>query len=66
MASDSNYLKPKVNSADLGKRKEKDGMFRNPPTYTPFGGFSGPSKLDAGKNDMSVEKSPMARAGKPI
>lgn len=64
--AESSYLKPKVKVGDLSKRDTKDGQFRNPPTYTPFGGFTSASKLKNDQNDMSVEKSPGARAGKPI
>jgi hypothetical protein len=39
------YLKPKADTADLGKRKMEDGIFRNPPTYTELGGFSSSAKF---------------------
>ena len=65
--AEGSYLRPKVKTGDLSKRTVNDGQFHNPPTYTPFGGFSSASKLDRDKkNSMTLEKSPGAKAGKPI
>ena len=67
------YLKPKADTADLSKRKMEDGIFRNPPTYTEFGGFSSSAKLTdpSGRRQKiggpSLEKGgPTALKNRPI
>jgi hypothetical protein len=69
----SDYLKPKVRTGELSKRRMEDGIFRNPPTYSHLGGFTSESKLTdpAGRRDkiggMSLERGgPTAQRGKPI
>ena len=66
MAQD--FLKPtKVPTGNLGTRKEEDGQFRNPPTYTKLGGFTSAAKGKFGGNEMTLEKGgPSAKAGRPI
>ena len=67
------YLKPKVKTGDLSKRNMKDGMFRNPPTYTDLGGFTSESKLTSPSGHrhkiggLSLERGgPTSQKGKPI
>lgn len=62
-----NYLKPKVGSPSL-ERKKKNGMFINPPSYAEIGGLTNSGKLERGeKNKMMLEKGgPKAKSGKPI
>jgi hypothetical protein len=67
------YLRPKVRSGDLSKRRMEDGMFRNPPTYTALGGFTSESKwTDPTGRRMSTggptleRGGPTAQRGKPI
>ena len=67
------YLKPKANTADLSKRKMEDGIFRNPPTYTEFGGLSSSGKYTdpSGRRQKiggpSLERGgPSSVKGKPI
>jgi hypothetical protein len=69
----TDYLRPKVRTGDLSKRRMEDGMFRNPPTYTALGGFTSESKLTdpAGERYRtgrpSLERGgPTAQRGKPI
>ncbi len=63
----ADYLKPKVKVGDMSKRNMKDGMFRNPPTYTDLGGFSSSAKLRNENNGMTLEKGgPRAQPGKPL
>ena len=69
----TDYLRPKVRMGNLAKRQMEDGIFRNPPTYTEFGGFSSESKYSepAGRRHkigpLSLERSgPSAHKGKPI
>ena len=66
MAQD--FLKPtKVPTGDFGKRREENGQFRNPPTYTELGGFTSASKGKFAQNKMTLEKGgPSAKAGRPI
>jgi hypothetical protein len=67
MAEGNRYLAPKVKAGDLSKRTMNDGLFRNPPTYTNFGGFDAASKLDNANNGMSLERGgPTAVKGRPI
>jgi len=69
----TDFLRPKVRTGNLGKRTMEDGIFRNPPTYTNLGGFTGPSKLTdpTGQRNktggMTLERGgPTAQKGKPI
>lgn len=69
----ADYLMPKANTADLSRRRMEDGIFRNPPTYTEFGGFSSVGKWTdpAGRRmkigGPSLERGgPQAVKGKPI
>jgi hypothetical protein len=66
MAQD--FLRPsKVPSSDLSKRKVEDGMFRNPPTYSDFGGFTSADKSKFQNNKMTLERSgPTSVKGRPI
>jgi len=63
-----NFLKPtKVNTNDLGKRRMDDGQFRNPPTYTDWGGFTSAAKGKFDQNKMTLERGgPSALRGRPI
>ncbi len=67
------FLRPKVRTGDLSKRRMEDGMFRNPPTYTQLGGFSSerkytdPSGQRMSTGGPSLERGgPTAQRGKPI
>lgn len=63
------FLKPtKIpNASEFGKRREDDGQFRNPPTYTELGGFSSAAKAKMSGNRMTLERSgPSAKSGRPI
>lgn len=69
----TDYLKPKVRIGNLQKRNMEDGQFRNPPTYTPYGGFTSESKYTnpSGHKQktgpLSLERGgPGAMRGKPI
>jgi hypothetical protein len=56
---------PGLNS--IGKRREEDGQFRNPPLYTQLGGFSSASKGKWDSNKMTLERGgPSALKGRPI
>jgi hypothetical protein len=66
MSSDSNYLKPKVSVGKIGERKRLRGEFVNVPGYVKLGGFSSAEKVPGQDPGMVLEKSPMARKGKPI
>jgi hypothetical protein len=67
------YLRPKVGTGGLDKRRMENGIFRNPPTYTALGGFTSEAKWTdpAGRRyaigGMSLEKGgPTSVKGKPI
>lgn len=69
----TDYLRPKVRAGNLSTRQMQDGIFQNPPTYTPLGGFTGASKWTDpagrryGGTSMSLERGgPTAHKGKPI
>ena len=69
----TDYLRPKVRTGNLSRRTMENGIFRNPPTYTPLGGFTSemkwtqPSGKRQGIGPMSLEgKGPTAQRGKPI
>ena len=69
----SDYLRPKVNTGDLSKRRMEDGLFRNPPTYSVLGGFTSNEKWasPAGHRDKTGQPSlerggPTAQKNKPI
>ena len=66
MAQD--FLRPtKVPTSDLGKRKMDDGLFKNPPSYSEFGGFSSAAKGKFSENKMTLEKGgPSALKGRPL
>jgi hypothetical protein len=66
------YLRPKA-SAPARTRKMENGIFRNPPVYTPLGGFTSEAKYNdpSGKRQkisgMGLERGgPTAQKGKPI
>ena len=66
--AEKNFLMPtKIpNASDFSKRQMKDGIFRNPPTFSKLGGFSSAEK---GKfdNGLTLEKGgPTALRGRPI
>ena len=67
------YLRPKVKTGELSRRKMENGIFRNPPTYTHLGGFTSESKMTEPTGERyktgrpSLEKGgPSAHKGKPI
>jgi hypothetical protein len=62
------YLKPKgVDTKELQRRRMQDGQFRNPPTFTSWGGFSSAAKGKFDQNKMTLEKGgPQAVRGRPI
>ena len=71
----ADYLRPKIRKSGtaLGKRQMEEGIFRNPPTYTEFGGFSSESKWTSPSGHRqkiggpSLEKGgPRAVKGEPI
>ena len=65
--SEYSYLKPKVKAGKLGTRERLRGMFVNVPGYVKFGGLTSAEKIPPPEGStMSLEKSPMARSGKPI
>lgn len=62
------YLSPKVGAPSM-LRKERNGMFNNPPLYMELGDLSGSGKLMSTKTKnktMGLESGPSARKGKPI
>jgi hypothetical protein len=62
-----NYLKP--NAGQRGSRgvvRKDDGMFVNMPPFPDFGGFYNKSCLHQDNGRLTVDKSPQAKAGKPI
>lgn len=68
----TDYLRPKTRTAARTRQME-NGIFRNPPTYTPFGGFTSEQKFTSpsGKRQsispMGLERGgPSAVKGKPI
>lgn len=67
------YLRPKVRVGNLKTRTMEEGLARNPPLYTAFGGFTSESKYNdpsGTRNKIgapSLEKGgPSAQKGKPI
>lgn len=67
MATNGNFLRPKVKSGSIGERKNVNGQFKNIPSYPQFGGFSSSSALRSKQSpSMSLERSPTAHKGKPI
>lgn len=69
----TDYLRPKVRVGNLGRRTMEDGIFRNPPTYSAFGGFTSEAKLTnpTGQRNKTggttLERGgPTALKGKPI
>ena len=63
-----NFLRPKgVSTSNLDNRKQEDGQFRNPPTYTFWGGFENASRGKMDRNRMTLERGgPKAVSGRPI
>lgn len=61
--AESSLFKPQTSGAGLGKKKETDGQFMNPPAFPESSGFSGSSKT-GGVNDMRLEKSVGAKKGR--
>lgn len=66
--SDNTFLKPKgVDTRDLDRRRQKDGQFYNPPTYTDWGGFTSAAKGKFDRNTMTLERGgPQAVQGRPV
>lgn len=69
----TDFLRPKVKVGQLSRRVMENGIFRNPPTYTAFGGFTSERKFTdpAGQRNKiggpSLERGgPTAQKGKPI
>lgn len=63
--ADSNLFKPQTSSAGLGKKKQDDGQFANPPAYPDMSGFSGPSKItDDTARIGGLQKTPSANKGR--
>jgi hypothetical protein len=63
------FLKPTRTPGlnDIGKRREEDGQFRNPPLYTKLGGFTSSAKGKMDGNKMTLERGgPSALRGRPI
>ena len=68
------YLRPKVRTGgNLGKQTMENGIFRNPPHHTAFGGFTSdekwtnPSGMRKRIGAPSLEKGgPSAQRGKPV
>jgi hypothetical protein len=67
------FLRPKVRSGNLSTRTMENGMFRNPPLYTAFGGLTSerkvtePSGKRNGIGSPTLERGgPTAQRGKPI
>lgn len=62
------FLKPKgVDTKELQRRRMEDGQFRNPPTYTKWGGFTSAAKGKFDQNKMTLEKGgPQGIRGRPI
>lgn len=63
-----NFLRPNgVSTRDLATRKTEDGQFRNPPEYTPWGGFINAARGKFDRNKMTLERGgPKAVSGRPI
>ncbi len=69
----TDYLRPKVKTGNLSTRTMENGIFRNPPLYTQWGGFGSSAKFTdpTGKRQSitgpRLEKGgPSAQRGKPI
>jgi hypothetical protein len=62
------FLKPKpTDTANLDRRKMEDGQFRNPPSFSEFGGFTSAAKGKFQGNKMTLESGgPSSKKGKPI
>ena len=62
------FLKPKgVDTRRLDKRNMEDGQFRNPPTFSAWGGFTSADKGKFDRNKMTLERGgPKAVSGRPI
>jgi hypothetical protein len=69
----TDYLRPKVKVGNLSTRTMENGIVRNPPLYSNYGGFTSASKFTdpSGKRNEiagpSLEKGgPSSQKGKPI
>ena len=62
MANGSGLFKPTTSTSGLGKKKEDDGQFANPPAYPETGGLTSSSKVK--KSPFGLQKSPTAKSGK--
>lgn len=69
----TDYLRPKVRTSNLNKRRMEEGIFRNPPEYTELGGFSSEAKYTSPSGHRhktgapTLERGgPSAQRGKPI
>ncbi len=64
MANGSGLFKPTTSTSGLGKKKEDDGQFANPPAYPETGGFTSSGKAKKGQVGFPMQKSPTAKSGK--
>ena len=64
MANGSGLFKPQTSTSGLGKKKEDDGQFANPPAYPETSGFTGASKVKKGQVGFPLQKAPSAKSGK--
>lgn len=70
----TDYLRPKLGGQRVrGQRRMQEGIFRNPPEYTVWGGFTSARKFTdpSGHRDRiggpSLERGgPSAQRGKPV
>lgn len=63
--SDSNLFKPKTSASGLGRKKQDDGQFANPPAYPDVSGFTGSSAIRSDSREAGVvQKSPSAKSGR--
>lgn len=70
----TDYLRPKTGGQRVrGKRSMQEGIFRNPPEYTVYGGFTSAQKFTdpSGRRNAiggpSLERGgPSAQRGKPV
>ena len=64
MANGSGLFKPSTSTSGLGKKKQEDGQFINPPAYPETSGFSSAGKIKKGQVGQSMQKAPTAKSGK--
>lgn len=62
--AESNIFKPSTSGSGLGKKKDTNGQFVNPPEYPATGGFTGSGKTGGKSGIMSTQKTPSAKSGK--